>query len=322
MKQRIACRNFFLIIPITLIFHTTFAHGWQRYRNPSDKKPVHVTFSAFGPGIMFMQNHPGRVNISFPYQTQDLNGNKTMHTFTGSTDNLVSKQSLEMQVFSMDIGNPYYSLNFSAGFNTSYGGSYYSTGYGRNIYLGKKSAYSLGGKKSIQHIKKCTWVLRPSMNITFMSFSGGTVGYIDNTNTTIDLLGQHAGPTLKYSSGSGIGTTQHTTDADRLQIIYKQNAIGLQPKLAICSNPYKKRLSMQLFISYFLPLSEYAGLSLTQFGKNGHGDDNLIAPSGEVKLKNQHDLIATYNNHSFHNVPFHSNNVYIGIIFGINIASR
>jgi hypothetical protein len=274
-----------------------------------------VSLLILGAGIMSTANHTGNMNISFPYQTIDANGTSTSHVFKGSNGHLFSKQSPEI-FFGVDVTRPYYTTNFSAGFNTSYKGAFYSIGSGFNLYLGHWES-SLSEKT-----KKCTWTLRSSLNVTYFSFSSGTIGTIPNINTTINVLGSEAKPTFTYtnysSSSSHKGFSSYTANADKLIVSYKQNQLGLQPKIAICTNPYKAKYSIQLFASYFIPLYQSGGIILRQHNDT-YGKTHLVSGSNTNTLNNQTGITATYNNHSFHSVPFRANNIFIGVVFGFTI---
>ena len=179
----------------------------------------------------------------------------------------------------------------------------------------------LGQKKSTlkDQVYRCTWLLRPSLNIMCFSFSGGNLGNIENANTTIYLLNHKAEPTYKYTTGPTGKYYSYSTyivQSSSLAINYKQNQIGIQPKIALCTNPYKTKISVQLFAAYFIPLFESGGLQLIQH--SGDEPTHLVSGSASTKLKNQKGVTATYNNHSFHSTPFHANNIFVGIVFGMN----
>ncbi|MGN6648162.1 MAG: hypothetical protein ACTHJT_16680 [Cytophaga sp.] len=265
-----------------------------------------ITLLFFGLGMVSTTNHTANMNISFPYETMDVNGVRTSHVFTGNSDRLLSGQSPQLS-FGLDISKPFYVINFTTGFNTTYQGAYYSVGYGRNIYLGHQS------QKLRERIANCTWILRPSLHITAFSFSGGNLGNIDNTNTTIYLLGKEAGPT--YSTSYGI--VKHVYHSDRLAINYKQNQIGIQPKIVFCTNPYKTKMSVQLFVSYFIPLFQSGGLQLIQHSYSD--SSHFISKSTDTKIKKHEEITATYDNQPFHSIPFRANNIFIGIAFGVTI---
>ena len=125
------------------VFNFAFAQIKYRYSTTRQERlSYRDEFSAritlfFGAGVLSARNHAGNLNIRFPYQTMDMNGIKTWHVFNGKSDRLLSKQSPEL-TFGLDISKPFYALNFSSGFNTTYQGAYYSIGYGRNIFRAKK----------------------------------------------------------------------------------------------------------------------------------------------------------------------------------------
>ena len=313
MKRQLIIKKYSIALSITFMLSISTIVSAQvsertelrrEYSFPIQFGPK-VTLLFFGIGMVSAANHPGNMHISFPYQTMDMNGVKTSHIFKGNSDRLLSGQSPEVS-FGLDISKPFYAVNVSTGFNTTYQGAYYSIGYGRNIYVGKQS------QKLRDRITNCTWVVRPSINIAAFSFSGGNLGNIDNTKTTIYLLGEEANPT--YSTY--YGTSKHIYQADRLAINYKQNQIGIQPKITLCTNPYKTKMSVQFFVSYFIPLFQSGGLQMIQYSTTNA--PHVVSGSTGTKIKHHDEITATYNNEPFHSIPFRANNLFIGVALGIN----
>lgn len=265
-----------------------------------------VSFILLGVGIMSTGNHSGTLNVSLPYQTMDINGVKIAHVFNGTSTQLFPKQSPEIQ-FGLDVVRPTYALNFSFGFNTMYSGAFYSLGYGINLYLGHQ------GRALLEKTRNCNWMIRPSLNINFFNFSTGTIGSITNTNTTIYILGTETKPTYTYNTHSNHSSYRHTAQADNLLISYKQNQLGLEPKIAFCTNPYKKRYSIQIFTSYFIPIFESSGLLFKQ-SSYSTSSTNPLSGSSENSLKHHNEIHATYNNQAFNTVPFHANYFCLGVV--------
>lgn len=267
-----------------------------------------ITVSLFGPGVLIPEKHYGDLIIDFPYEVGDNTGKHTSHVFHSDTRNLFSKNSFELTLANLEISTITSAVSFSGGLNFKYGNAFFSLGYGRNIYLGHWHDDRFTKKES------CDWILRPSLNLAYNSFNSKPFATIDNTNSTIYLLGYQADPTFAYQSGGKYSHTV-TTDARTLEISYKQNQLGLQPKLSLCTNPYRSWLSIQISVSYFIPLAQSGGLSLTQF--NAAGTANQITGTSVIKLNNQ-DITATYNSQPVHSTPFRLPYVCMGFIFGIS----
>ncbi|HSY61126.1 MAG TPA: hypothetical protein VK796_04575 [Cytophaga sp.] len=285
---------------------------YKQAKNPNTYR-TKISLLLFGVGVMSAGTHSGLLNVNLPYKTIDLNGVKTTHVFHGSSNHLFSNQSPEI-VFGLDLSRPLYAFNLSAGMNPFYRGAFYSVGYGVNLYLGEK------GTTLKEKTQSCNWIIRPSLNVNYFSFSTGSIGSISNTNTTIYILDTEAKPTFTYSTQSNHTSYSHTVHADNLFISYKQNQLGLEPKIAFCSNPYKKQYSIQLFASYFVPIFESSGLILTQ-KSNTVNKTNLLSGSSENSINHHNEINATYNNQVFKTVPFHANHIYIGVTFGITISN-
>ena len=306
-------KQYLLIFVILFIPHFIYAqkkyqayNGYPLSGSLKEKQKKVITVSLFGPGILIPSKHTGNLSIDFPYEVGDNTGNHTSHVFHADTRTLFSKNSFELTLLNLDISTRTSAVSFSGGLNFKYGNAFFSLGYGRNIYLGHRHDDVYTKKES------CDWILRPSLNAAYNSFNSKSFGSIDNTNSTIYLLGYQADPTFSYQNG---GKHSHTvtTNAHNLEITYKQNEFGVQPKLALCTNPYKYDLSLQISVSYFIPLAESGGLSLTQFNASGTG--NPITGTSVIKLNNQ-DITATYNNQPVHSTPFHIPYVFMGFILG------
>jgi hypothetical protein len=316
MEQYLISKKYIAALSITLVlsvFNIVSAQVSERYQLKRERSfkidfGPKATLSFFGLGMVSTANHDGTMNISFPYQTMDANGIKTSHVLSGNSDHLLSGQSPELSL-GLDISHPFYALTFGIGCNTTYGGAYYSIGYGRTLYLGQ------GGHALRDRIEKCTWILRPSLNITAFSFTGGNIGIIDNRNTTIYLLGRTVDPTYTYSSGKS--NIKHVVQSNELAINYKQNQIGIQPKIALCTNPYKTKISIQLSVAYFIPIFQSGGLQLIQ--RSSTYSPHFVSSSAGTKIKNHDDITATYNNQPFHSIPFRANNIFLGISLGITL---
>lgn len=313
------------IVAVWLILLSSFFNiiaaqsGSIRHYSPNHKKqlkrhaplPKCVPVLLLGIGAMHTGNNSGTLSVSLPYETIDSNWVRTAHVFNGNSNHLFSKQSAEA-LFGIDISRPLYAFNFSLGKNITYKGAFYSVGFGVNLYLGQF------GNSLEEKTNNCNWIIRPSININFFSFSTGTIGTINNSHTTIYILDSEAKPTYTYSSSSGRHSYTHTANANNLLVSYKQNQLGIEPKIAFCSNPYKKSFTIQIFASYFIPIYESSGLKLKQDTKTGLAT-NFLSGSFKNSLNHHNEINATYNNHVFNTVAFHANHIYIGVTFGIPI---
>lgn len=313
MKYSLSFFNIHFGIALLLLsafFNIVAAQSDSISKNPYSYR-TKVSLLVLGAGVLSTANHGGTLNVTIPYETMDANGVKTAQTFYGSSNNLFSNQSPQI-TFGLDLSKPHYVFNFTTGFNTSYKGAFYSVGLGGNVYLGRKS------DNRYETPKKCILVLRPSLNITFFSFSSGSIGSITNTNTTIYILDREVEPTFEYFDFSRNKFRTPTVDAENLVISYKQKQIGLQPKIALCTNPYKTKYCVQLFASYFIPIFESSGLLLRQYSDN-ESHRKLISGSSTNNLQDKSEIQASYNNRPLRSTPFHANYFYIGISLGFTL---
>jgi hypothetical protein len=301
------------ILLLPFFFNFTYGQNWTSRENLQNKSTHAHKFKAkatflMGVGVLSTANHSGEIKVSIPYQTTNYNGFNIAHVFNGDNSNLVSKKSPQLML-GLDISKPSYVINFSIEFNTSFiATNNIYIGYGKNIYLKK-----LQEKTMARKIKQYTWLLRPSLSFSSFTFSSGNLGSITNTNTTINILGEVANPTYNHHSTKGY--SQYGITADNLVISYKQNELGILPKIALCTNPYKKMFTVQIFISYFLPITKTGSLLMVQESNSSKYDYSF----GNSNMKKNPQVIATYDNKRFQSTPFKLNEISAGIILGINL---
>ncbi|WP_157446933.1 hypothetical protein [Cytophaga aurantiaca] len=282
-----------------LFFHTTLSQAQQRYQGKTPMYPK-VSF-LFGAGMVSAHNHPGNLSLSFPYQTMDAGHNMYAHVFKTNTRHLLSNSSPEL-LFGIDITKSHVTFNFSTGFNTSYNGAFYSLGAGMNLFLGHNQ------RSPASRMQQAGWIIRPSLNLSFFSFTTGDIGSIDNNNVTIYVLGSTAKPKFTYYRNKHT----YTGYANKLVVIYKQNQIGIEPKIAVCTNPYRPGVGVQFFASYFIPLSQSCGLVLRQHDIKKNATQ-FISGSSKNNLNRHDEITATYNNQRITSTPFDANYFFIGV---------
>jgi hypothetical protein len=311
MSQRILKYIFTIgILLLSFFFNFTYGQSNTLHKNPQNKSTQTHKFKAtflMGVGVLSTANHSGEIDVSIPYQTINSSGITSSYVFTGKNAHILSNQSPQL-LFGIDMRKPSYVINFNAECTTAYNSSNIYIGYGPNIHLGK-----VQGKTMERKIKTCTWLLRPSLSLSYFSFFSGSFGSITNTNTTIDILGTVAKPT--YNHHSSTSTSQYGITADNLVLSYRQNEFGILPKIVLCINPYKQMFTMQVFASYFIPITQTGAILLVQKSNSSKYDSIL----GGSNIKNHPEAIATYNNKQFQSTPFRLNAITIGIVLGINL---
>ncbi|MHB8260397.1 MAG: hypothetical protein ACYDCN_14890 [Bacteroidia bacterium] len=97
---------------------------------------------------------------------------------------------------------------------------------------------------------------------------------INNTNTTIDILGQQANSTFYYNSTSSKNPQWNYTgnvNATQLNVDYYCDHLYLAPKIGFCSNPLLSKFHWGFYMTYNFPIYRSEYFTLTQDGSaSGH----------------------------------------------------
>jgi hypothetical protein len=266
----------------------------------------------------------GTMGLSFPYTSTDATtGITTNHIFQSNPGTVVYNQAKPYLVlFGLEVGGlkHFFSLDFSTGASSA--NTIFSAGYGFIWYFN-----GLG-----EHEKNITnkrFVFKASMNITWYNTTALTLlGTIDNTNQTINLLGQTAHPTFDITTDDGSSYQTNTYSAQNLTISYSQNESAFLPKISIGNNPYrgnplpkyannssiKKKLKLlwNLSFGYNLPFYYKEGIDLSQ--DDGNGNSSSLKSSLSLKTPG---ITFMYNGKPTTSTPFHFSGLYISLAFSL-----
>jgi hypothetical protein len=274
----------------------------------------------------------GAIGLSFPYTSTDAtSGVTTNNIFQSNPGTTVYNQANPFLIaFGLEAGGlkHFFSLDFDGG--SSRANIFLSTGYGFIWYFN-----GLG-----EHEKSMTnkrFVFKASMNIVWTPNAIGStsLGTIDNTNQTINLLGYTAHPTFDITTTDADGNSETDTySAQNLNVSYSQTEWSLLPKISIGNNPYrggkllrkyagnsliqkKLKLLWNLSLGYNLPFYYKEGLKLSQ--DDGNGNSNNIS-NGLISFKTP-GITFMYNGKQTTSTPFHFSGLYISLAFSLGAST-
>jgi hypothetical protein len=265
------------------------------------------------------RNHTaGAIGISLPYTTTDASGNTTSHTFTSQSKRVYSPNQFIYGLFGIEIGDLHHCIAIAlsvAPHEGIYYGERISAGYGRVWFLnGPGQHYSIPQQK--------TFILKTLLNLVYTEDMGvnnvALLGRIDNSNQTLHLLGDEAGPTFNIpSSRSGPGGTYN---AKNLDLSYAQQELSLVPQIALSTNPFRHMITFELDLGYSIPLLDGGGVYMVQ-DDGSVTSHNINYIDGPVSLKNT-AITATLNGKPIRSIPYRLGGPYAAFKIEISGGTR
>jgi len=199
-------------------------------------------------------NHSGKLNISVPYKTVDVNNFTTTQVFYGTNNHLFSKQSPEIQL-GLDFARPLYAFNVSMGLNVYYKGDFYSVGSGINLYLGQN------GNTLLDKTKNCNWIIRPSLNINFFSFSTTSLGSNPYKKAyTIQIFASYFIPIFE---SSGLIITQKDNNLNRTNLLSGSSKNSLEHHNEISASYNNHKFNSVAFHANHIYIGVTFGITLS-----------------------------------------------------------
>jgi len=335
-----------LIRPITLLFclFYSIANAQQITQPPdlqppnnedsfsSDDYPNYTNYQFYdfvlftGGGVMFpFHSSSGAVGLGFPYTSTDATtgiiANNVFQSKRGTVIYNKVKPYWIPLLFEAGGLKHFFSIDFSAG-SGQVDDIALSTGYGFLWYFN-----GLGEHE--KNIVNKRFMFKASINIAWNQYGGLTsLGTIDNSNRTINLLGHTAPPTFDITTTDDNGNSETDTyTAKNLNVYYKQTDWLLMPKISIGNNPYrgkwskrypstKQKILWDFSLGYNIPIINKGGIQLVQ--DDGKGDtQNLINSLISLKTPNATFL---YNGKQITSSPFRLSSLYISFSIRYNIS--
>jgi hypothetical protein len=276
-----------------------------------------LTLFSGGSVLIMPKAMMGRADISFPYTSTDATtGITTNRVFQSSLQKVFNNPKLEWDLLGFEFGGLryFFTSNWSFDLNTRIVGNV-SGGYGHMWYFN-------GLGEHANNVIDKRFVLKASMNVVY-DVNDGNIGIIDNTNSTINVLGLTANPQYTETTSDDDGNTETDTySAQNLNISYVQKELSLSPRISIGNNPYGRkgifvakdgtRLLWELSIGYNIPIYDWGGIELDQ--DDGNSNDNTNGIGGTISLKNP-SLTFIYNGEKRTSTPFRLSGIYIALTF-------
>lgn len=265
------------------------------------------------------RNHTaGALGVSLPYTSTDASGATTSNTFTSQPKKVYSPNQVNWGLFSIEVGDLHHFIAVSLSVAPHEGidyGSRLSAGYGRIWFLnGFRHHYTKPQQK--------TFSLKTSLHFVYTSDMGvhgvALLGRIDNTNQTLNILGNQAGPTFNIpSSRSGPGGTYN---AQNLDLSYAQSQLSIVPEVALCTNPFRHLVTFEVDLGYALPFANWGGIYLAQ-DDGSINSHNIHYVGGPVSFRNA-AITATFNGNPIRYVPYRLGGPFAAFKIEISGASR
>ena len=314
-----------MIKPIhyTLFLTIAISHqaSAQRHNrsNRSDALNRYISLTAITGAQWQYRNHTaGAIGVSLPYTTTDASGTTTSNTFTSQPKRVYSPNQFIYGLFGIEVGDLHHciavALSVASHEALDYG-TRLSAGYGRVWFLnGPGQHYTKPQQK--------TFIFKTLLNLVYTADMGvdnvALLGRIDNTNQTLHLLGNAAGPTFNIpGSRSGPGGTYN---AKNLDLSYAQEELSILPGIALATNPFRHLITFQLDLGYSIPLLDGGGVFMVQ-DDGSVTSHNLHDVGGPVSLKNT-AITATFNGKPIRSVPDRLGGPYAAFKIQISGAAR
>lgn len=284
-----------------------------------------------GFGVMFPHTVQGAINVSFPYtSTNETTGVTTNNIFQSNTQKVYHSVRPYWNCVEISGGGlrQFFNLNVAVGLYSNWNYSVpesVSLGYGYSWYLN-------GFKEHEKNVADKRFVFKTSVNVSYLDENSNSLGFIDNTNNTIQALGHTVNSRYSYVPTF---LSWFLSDADgkdaaakNLIVSYAQKEFSLFPKISIANNPFRHAsadgkkmsrvsVSWELSLGYNIPLYDKGGISFIQNdGKNTHSTI-LNSP---ISLKTQ-GLTFLYNGKPTVSTPFHFSDLYVSFAYRFTFGS-
>jgi hypothetical protein len=296
----------FIILEIFTIGNTrSFAqneleNNWYRTTKKSTLKTKLYFSASVGTELMHYPLNNGNLDVMFPYGSKDKSGNTTQAIFNSSNHHPINKD-LMGALLNFEVGNAKHFLAINL-YGWSKDGAI-SIGYGYNLYINNGHIYTSSRPQNSK------FIIKPSLNVSYLNVKSNTIGSIDNENKYIYLLGDVVEPNFTAHSRHGAPSFA----AKNLDIYFAQNNIGVYPKISIANNPYKKTFHWEFYVAYFLPIADDAKICYRQ----NNGKHTSRKTGGTTNLTDDHLTIA-YNNQPITKSPYKFNGLNIGFCIGLH----
>ncbi len=305
----------FLTIAIS---HQANAQRYNRSNRPDTLNRYFSITLITGAQWQYRTGTAGAIGVSLPYTTTDASGTTTSNTFTSQPKRVYSPNQFNYGLFGIEVGDLHHCIAIALSFAPHEGidyGSRISAGYGRVWFLN-------GPGKHYTKPQQKTFTLKTLLNLVYTSDMGvhnvALLGRIDNSNQTLHLLGDEAGPTFFIpSSRTGPGGTYNSKYLD---LSYAQRELSLVPQIAFSTNPFRHMITFELDLGYSIPLLDGGGVYLAQ-DDGSVTSHNINEIDGPVSLKNT-AITATFNRKPIRSVPYRLGGPYAAFNVEISGATR
>lgn len=278
----------FSVIFLLLFLLPFYLRAQYRNKERYGARDLYYTL-AITPGFVQSPSIPGKLDISFPYSTQDMSGNITQSRFN-SIYQIDYKGELlyNRACVSFEMGNYRYFFNLKIG--GAVNAPNFSASLGMNFYL-----------NFLPETWKC-WSIKPSFGIgrsQLARIGHALLGSIDNDKKIINTLGYTFYPA--------------TLGTKTLDVYYFQDSYFLLPAVSIGKNNYERLFYFDINFAYYFPFQLRNGIQLNQSQQG-----NLKT----VWLDGSQSISSSFNGAPISNAPSIYSGWYFGITLGINLSDE
>jgi hypothetical protein len=296
----------YLLLLLTAVIIIPSAQAQSQKASKNHYKP-HLHYFLLipftGAGLQFNSRAGGLLGVSFPYSVTDASGNVSNSVFTSSPAKIYPPTRIDFGTLGFQLGRGKHFYDMALSFPLVAGsltdGVRIRSGYGFNWFRQK------------------SMLVQTSLNLVYTldtgDNSGAQLGSIDNSGSTIHILGFESGPTYTVTRsqsryGPSVTNTYQTTS---LSLSYAQQEIDLLPAITLLNNPSWYKLHFMVSVGYSIPIIERGDIYLIQ-----HGGDNPINRLGN-RIANDPAITLTYNGNRTHAVPYRFGGPYLSLAFGV-----
>ena len=309
--------HYTLFLTIAISQHTSAQRHDRTNRSDTLNRYISVTLLT-GVEWQFRTGTSGTLGVTIPYTATDASGTTTSNTFTSQPKRVYSPNQLVWETFGVEVGHLHHCISASISVALREGivyGYSASAGYGRVWFLN-------GFRQHNTKPQQKAFILKTMLNLAYYSDEGvrgvALLGRIDNTNQTLNILGEQAGPTYNIA-GSRYGPGG-TYNAKNLDLSYGQSHWSLIPAIALSTNPFRHMATFELDLGYVLPFTNRGGVYLTQ-DDGSITSHNINYIDGPISLKNT-AITATFNGKPIRSVPYRLGGPYAALKIEFSESSK
>jgi hypothetical protein len=246
-----------------------------------------IAIAAFTGGGAQLSKNSGAISLSLPYTTTDAGGNSTRGIFTSQPKQVYFPIRSDICLAAIEIGWLRYFVKGSV--SGALEGSH-PAGFREDVGLGLNWPVK-------------SFIIKTSLHLVYNSDlglnNGSLIGYLDNTDRTVHVLGIDAGPTFTIPPHKShpYATTYNSAHAD---LYFGQSELALLPMVSVSNNPRGSHTRLELDAGYSIPVHDEGDIMVYQDNGTTPGSGDRMKTGGPVNI---------------HRTPYRIGGPYISFVF-------